>query len=82
MPKPTFDALLDEVVFHAHDGEYTTSTPSLTRNGQWSIAYIGGEGRIYFRSNDTSYYLTGLLVPSGTPVPNQLIGLLGAYTYA
>lgn len=61
-----------------------TTIPTFTADGQTELDYIGSTGRFYWRVDGKTYYVNGNLYtpPSyGTPVPQQLIGIFGAYTY-
>lgn len=79
--KATFDPILESIVLHEHDLDASTTSPSLVRNGQIALAYVEGEGRIYFRVDNATYYVTGTQVAIVPPKQGNPIGLLLALTY-
>lgn len=58
------------------------SAPTLNQNGEVQVANVASDGRVYFRADGNTYYISGvqiieaMFIPAGHP-----IGLAGV-TYA
>lgn len=58
------------------------SAPTLTQNGELQVANVSSDGRVYFRTDGNTYYISGLQIIEAMFIPmGQPIGLMGV-TYA
>jgi hypothetical protein len=77
-----YNVLTGELDLVNYPFKSSNSAPTLNQNGEVQVAKIGSDGRIYFRVDNDTFYISGVQIIEAMFIPmGQPIGLMGV-TYA
>lgn len=77
-----FNALTGEIDITNYPFKSSGAAPTLSSDGELQVANVSSDGRVYFRADGNTYYISGLQIIESMFIPQgQPIGLAGI-TYA
>lgn len=77
-----FNVLTGDLDITNYPFKSSGSAPTLTQNGELQVAKVGSDGRVYFRVDNDTFYISGIQIIEAMFIPRgQPIGLMGV-TYA